>query len=114
MSYDLSSYEYPKELEEGDSFPMILHYNEDEARDVVHPIVEAIKAGEIEAVELGDDWTDDHEICCDVTVTVSGKKYGFSAWWISREGYKMLIKAEAGVASAVEELKEYIRESASE
>lgn len=114
MAYDLSSYTYPTNLEEGENFPTIVAYDESTDADIIHPVVEAIKTGEIEAVEVGDDWKDDHEICCDVTVTVDGKKYGFSVWWISLEGYKMLVKAEAGVKSAIDELKQYINESATD
>lgn len=112
---DLSEYTFPKRYEDGDDhFPMLhIDVGDDMYR---HPVVDAINnGGKIESVEMvGDEWYDDHCPCCDVDIVVDGKKYGFSAWWLSSEGFKMIVRAECGQAKRVDELREFIVDHATD
>lgn len=120
---------YPKSQQQGESvkyFPMLrddsrfgLPHSEANAisddeidlydEEAAHPIIEAIKTGgNIESVEVLDDWTDDHCMCCNVVAVVNGAKYGFSAWWLMNGGYKMLVRAESLKKDAIDEFKEYV------
>lgn len=66
-----------------------------ERRKAALIMVADLKAGhKLTAVEVVDDWTDDHAICISARLTVNEKTYEVSDWWLSREGFKMWIKAE--------------------
>lgn len=77
-----------------DEWPMLTDYEDDESV-VLHPFLEVLKAGnKLEGITVVHDWTDDHEICLAIRATVNGKTYEYSDWWLSREGYKLYVKAE--------------------
>lgn len=77
--------------------------------EVLHPVVTAIRnGGKIESLNMINEWDDDHCPCVDCEIVVNGKKYGFSAWWLSREGYKMFIKAETLKGKAFKEFVEFV------
>ena len=113
MSWNYEQLEYPKKrLSEREgvefSLPTLNDYDEDD-NEVIHPIIGLLKSGKkIEAVETHESWCDDHCECMNVIVTVEGKQYGFSAWWLSSEGVKMMIRAESGSAKSLATIKEYI------
>lgn len=93
-----------------DAFPMLADID-DNGDEVANPLIKLMQEGKsIEAVQplYDDDWTDDHELCMNVIVTVDGKKYGFSAWWLSEEGVTMMENAERMKRKALKDLKEYI------
>lgn len=80
--------------------------------DYKHPIIKALRdGGKIEAVKMGDDWTDDHEICFNIDITVDGKKYGMSFWWITREFYRTCIRAEFLHEESLERVRGHIMSS---
>ncbi len=94
-------------------FPMLTDYDEDET--VPHPVVTALQSGAaIEKVETGDEWSDDHCPCLNVVITINGLKYGYSDWWLSREGIKMYHQADGGKPKALKDLAEHILSNAAD
>lgn len=74
-----------------------------------HPIRAAIKnGGTIESVVTGNEWDDDHCTCMNAVITVDGKRYGVSFWWLARSGVKLLHHAEGGNVEALANLKTWI------
>lgn len=69
---------------------------DENADDIVHPIVAAIEenGNKWDEMQVIGEFRDDHCECVNVEMVVGGKKYGYSDWWLSREGYKMYLKCE--------------------
>lgn len=111
MPTDISKFTFPLKFEEDEGsgyFPM-LNTEDEEGNEIVHPIVDAIKkGGKIERVDVIGDWSDDHCPCVDVECVVDGKLYGFSAWWLSWDGFKMMIRAESLTPKAIDAFVEFI------
>jgi hypothetical protein len=104
MAWNISDLEFPKSAE-NNILPMLC----DEGKR--NPIYQLIKDGkDIEAASVEENWSDDRCDCFNVIVTIEGKKYGFSAWWLSLEGTRMLFQAECLKKEALDGLKEYILE----
>ena len=90
------------------TLPMLID-EDDDGNELLHPLIDLLEMGKkIEAVSVEQQWTDDRCVCCNVIVTVEGKKYGFAAWWLSPEGFKMLIRAESLNRRAINDLCDYI------
>ena len=113
MPWTYEQLEYPKtRLSERKgvefSLPSLSDYDEDD-NEVIHPLVGLLKSGkEIEAITTHECWRDDRCECMNVIATVEGKQYGFSAWWLSSDGVKMMIRAESGTEKALSAVKEYV------
>lgn len=113
MAWNYEQLEYPKKRLcecEGVEFslPSLVDYDENN-NEVIHPLVGLLKSGkEIEAVTTHEVWRDDYCDCMNVIATVEGKQYGFSAWWLTSEDVKMMIRAESGTKEALSAVKEYV------
>ena len=88
---------------------------DDEDNEIFHPIFEAVEnCKAIESVEVGDEWSDDHCPCINVTAIVDGKEFKYSDWYLSSHGLRMYYhaecggkKGEAGKKQLVKHFKEY-------
>jgi len=88
-----------------ESWPMISDDDDD-----VHPVAQALQKqdSKIDGVEIVGNWRDDHADCLAAIIEIDGVKHEMSDWWLSREGLKMWIRAEAGVRSALDQLKDHL------
>jgi hypothetical protein len=110
---DLTGLEFPKTEADMYSpenygctiFPLLLD------DDQPHPIVAELKEHPLTAVELLNDWEDDHELCFNVRAAVNGKTYGFSIWWWTTAGMLLFARAECGMAERLEEIRQELLEN---
>jgi len=77
-----------------EEFGMLADYDEED-NPIHHAIVGALKdGGVIESVEIGDEWSDDHCPCLNVTAVVNGETFNYSDWWLSSTGVRMYYRSE--------------------
>jgi hypothetical protein len=97
MATDLTGFTFPSKAEQLDVdgvFPM-LEFESEKYGDFNHPVIDALKEHKIfQSLTVISDWKDDRQICVEVAIVVDGKKYGFSAWWITQTMFKTFIRAE--------------------
>lgn len=64
-------------------FDQVIEDTEDSPK--LNPVCQALidSNGVCETCEWIDDWTDDHEMCVDMEITVKGTVYQVSFWWIN-------------------------------
>ena len=79
--------------------------------DQPHPIITELQEHPLTAVEVINDWRDDHELCFNAKATVNGKTYGFSIWWWTTAGMLLFARAETGLAERLEEIRKELLEN---
>lgn len=92
-------------MDEPLNYPLV-HDEDEDGNEVLHPIVQSIKDGnKIASVAIDSFFEDDHCPCVDATITmVNGEEYQVGLWWLYTEALRPIFGASYGSPQAIDDL----------